>query len=150
MAYIYGLVTVGCHVRPICVDQIKFNSISMLCFTEEASKKHPFPCPTTYRTALGHYLDITNPPRTNVLKELSEYAEDETEKQFLLKMTGTSPEGRVSPYMLALNKEQKDIMVKHLDPIFQDSRVPAVRLCGLSSALGSAQLSNLHRLLRVE
>lgn len=41
---------------------------------EESNKKHPFPCPTSYRTALTYYLDITNPPRTNVLYELAQYA----------------------------------------------------------------------------
>ncbi len=83
-------------------------------FTEDASKKHPFPCPTTYRTALGHYLDITNPPRTNVLKELSEYAEDDKEKEFLLKMTGTSPEGRVSPYMLTSHVGTLYMLTSHV------------------------------------
>lgn len=61
---------------------------------EDASKKHPFPCPTTYRTALSHYLDITNPPRTNVIKELSEYAQEEKDKEFLLKMTAATPEAK--------------------------------------------------------
>lgn len=61
---------------------------------EDASKKHPFPCPTTYRTALLHYLDITSCPRTNVLKELSEYAMDPTEKEFLLKLAQPSAEGK--------------------------------------------------------
>lgn len=41
--------------------------------TEDSSKKHPFPCPCTYRTALSYYLDITSNPRTHVLKELAEY-----------------------------------------------------------------------------
>jgi len=62
---------------------------------EEASKKHPFPCPTTYRTALLHYLDITSCPRTNVLKELAEYASDSGEKDFLLKLSQSTPEGKV-------------------------------------------------------
>lgn len=43
----------------------------------ESSKKHPFPCPTTYRTALTHYLEITALPRTHILKELVEYCSDE-------------------------------------------------------------------------
>ena len=30
---------------------------------EDSSKKHPFPCPTTYRTALSYYVDITALPR---------------------------------------------------------------------------------------
>ena len=64
-------------------------------YAEEASKKHPFPCPTTYHTALSHYLDITHPPRTNVIKELAEYAQDPKEKDFLLKMTAATHEAKV-------------------------------------------------------
>ncbi|ELU16857.1 hypothetical protein CAPTEDRAFT_153661 [Capitella teleta] len=61
---------------------------------EDASKKHPFPCPTTYRTALLHYLDITSCPRTNVLKELSDYTEDAKDKAFLASMAQATPEGK--------------------------------------------------------
>ena len=72
--------------------------LKMKCKTsplpEDASKRHPFPCPTTYRTALSHYLDITSIPRANVLKELAEYAEDEEEKKKLLLMGSNTPEGK--------------------------------------------------------
>ena len=61
---------------------------------EESSKKHPFPCPCSYRTALTHYLDITMNLRTHVLKELSEYATDQAEKEKLKLMSSTSPEGK--------------------------------------------------------
>lgn len=61
---------------------------------EESSKKHPFPCPCSYRTALTHYLDITMNPRTHVLKELSEYCSDPAEKEKLKLMAGTTPEGK--------------------------------------------------------
>ena len=64
-------------------------------FTEEASKKHPFPNPCTYRTALLHYLDITSCPRTHILRELAEYATDDKDKEFLLKLTSATPEGKV-------------------------------------------------------
>ena len=69
----------------------------LLCLlsTEEASKKHPFPCPCTYRTAFSHYIDITAPPRTNVLKDISDYAEDPKDKEFLLKISSPTPEGKV-------------------------------------------------------
>lgn len=60
----------------------------------ESSKKHPFPCPTSYRTALQYYVDITNPPRTHILKELSEYATDEKEKSMLKLMGSSSDEGK--------------------------------------------------------
>lgn len=47
---------------------------------EDSSKKHPFPCPCSYRTALSYYVDICTPPRTHVLKELSEHCTDESDK----------------------------------------------------------------------
>ncbi|XP_055936551.1 NADPH--cytochrome P450 reductase-like isoform X1 [Argiope bruennichi] len=61
---------------------------------EDSTKKHPFPCPTTYRTALLHYVDITSIPRTHVLKEISEYATDEEEKKMLKLMATSSEEGK--------------------------------------------------------
>uniref|UniRef100_A0A8D2MWJ6 NADPH--hemoprotein reductase n=1 Tax=Zonotrichia albicollis TaxID=44394 RepID=A0A8D2MWJ6_ZONAL len=62
---------------------------------EESNKKHPFPCPTSYRTALTYYLDITNPPRTNVLYELAQYASDSGEQERLRKMASSAAEGKV-------------------------------------------------------
>ncbi|XP_038055432.1 NADPH--cytochrome P450 reductase-like isoform X2 [Patiria miniata] len=61
---------------------------------EEASKKHPFPCPCSYRTAFTHYLDITSVPRTNVLKDIAEYASDPKDKEFLLLLSSATPEGK--------------------------------------------------------
>ena len=57
---------------------------------------HPFPCPTTYKTALTWYVDLTSCPRTNVLKELSGYASDEKDREFLLSMTKVSKEAKVN------------------------------------------------------
>ena len=61
----------------------------------EATKPHPFPCPTSYRTALSHYVDIAAPPRTHVLRELAEFATDPKEREFLLDITSPSAEGKV-------------------------------------------------------
>ncbi|XP_078483250.1 NADPH--cytochrome P450 reductase [Ciona intestinalis] len=61
---------------------------------EDSSKRHPFPCPTTFRTALLHYLDIASPPRTNVLSEFIEYTSDEKDKQFLKLLSSATPEGK--------------------------------------------------------
>lgn len=69
--------------------------VLILSFAEEASKKHPFPCPCSYRTALSHYIDITSLPRTHVIRELVEYAEDDKDKEFLTKMSSSDPEGKV-------------------------------------------------------
>lgn len=68
--------------------------ISLNNLDEESNKKHPFPCPTTYRTALTHYLDITNPPRTNVLYELAQYATEPKDQESMKKMASSSPEGK--------------------------------------------------------
>lgn len=71
------------------------NKIVVIDLSEESNKKHPFPCPTAYRTALTHYLDITHPPRTNVLYELAQYASDTKDQENLRKMASSSPEGKV-------------------------------------------------------
>ncbi|EDO39434.1 predicted protein [Nematostella vectensis] len=61
---------------------------------EDASKKHPFPCPTTYRTALMHYVDITSTVKTHVLRELAEYARDHEEKEFLMAISDSTEEAK--------------------------------------------------------
>lgn len=62
---------------------------------ELASKKNPFPCPTTYRSALLHYVDIASPLRTHVLREMAEYAQDSQDKDFLMNLTAPTEEGKV-------------------------------------------------------
>ncbi|XP_063225113.1 NADPH--cytochrome P450 reductase [Bacillus rossius redtenbacheri] len=61
---------------------------------EESTKKHPFPCPCSYRTALSHYLDITSNPRTHVLKEIIEYTQDPKDQELLRLMSSNSVEGK--------------------------------------------------------
>ncbi|XP_050023019.1 NADPH--cytochrome P450 reductase isoform X2 [Dermacentor andersoni] len=68
--------------------------ITLKNLDEDSSKKHPFPCPCSYRTALLYYVDITTPPRTHVLKEISEYASNEEEKKKLKLMSSSSDEGK--------------------------------------------------------
>ena len=73
----------------------------LYAYSDQASKKHPFPCPTSYRTALSHYVDITSCPRTNVLRELAEHASNPEHKNFLLEITSASEEGKVKSRCLA-------------------------------------------------
>jgi NADPH-ferrihemoprotein reductase len=68
---------------------------TLINIEEDASKKHPFPCPTTFRTALMHYLDITSLPTTQLIKELAQYATDENEKKTLQTMGSSTEEGKV-------------------------------------------------------
>ncbi|KPI91508.1 NADPH--cytochrome P450 reductase [Papilio xuthus] len=67
---------------------------SLINTDEESSKKNPFPCPTSYRTALSHYVEITALPRTHVLRELAEYCTNEEDKNKLLLMSTNSQEGK--------------------------------------------------------
>ncbi|KAG2216584.1 hypothetical protein INT45_004505 [Circinella minor] len=48
-----------------------------------ASKKHPFPVPTTYRALFRHYLDICAPASRQTLMSLVEYAPTESSKETL-------------------------------------------------------------------
>ena len=73
----------------IDLDQV----FTLINLDEDSSKKHPFPCPTTYRTALSHYVEITALPRTHILKELATYTSDAEEKSKLELMCGTTAEG---------------------------------------------------------
>uniref|UniRef100_A0A4W2BP66 NADPH--cytochrome P450 reductase n=1 Tax=Bos indicus x Bos taurus TaxID=30522 RepID=A0A4W2BP66_BOBOX len=95
---------------------------------EESNKKHPFPCPTSYRTALTYYLDITNPPRTNVLYELAQYASEPTEHEQLRKMASSSGEGKELYLRWVLEAR------RHILAILQDYpslRPPIDHLCEL-------------------
>ena len=76
---------------------------------EESTKKHPFPCPCSYRTALTHYLDITSNPRTHILKELAEYCNDPKDKEKLKLMASTSAEGKAA-YHQWIVQENRNIV----------------------------------------
>ncbi|KAI1292329.1 NADPH--cytochrome P450 reductase [Halotydeus destructor] len=68
--------------------------ITLKNLDEESSKKSPFPCPCSYRTALTYYIDITHPPRTHILKEIMDFSDNEEEKQLLKTMSSSSEEGK--------------------------------------------------------
>jgi NADPH-ferrihemoprotein reductase len=86
-----GLVNQIGHLLNVDLD----TRFSLINIEEDAPKKHPFPCPTTFRTALTHYLDITSLPTTQLLKELAQYATDENERKQLQLMSSASEEGKV-------------------------------------------------------
>ncbi|CAI5446687.1 unnamed protein product [Caenorhabditis angaria] len=76
---------------------------------EDASKRHPFPCPTTFRTALEHYVDICAPVKSHVLKAISEYCSDEAEKQYLSSLATANEEG-LAEYARYIQKERRSIV----------------------------------------
>ncbi|CAG9585426.1 unnamed protein product [Danaus chrysippus] len=67
---------------------------SLINTDQESTKKNPFPCPTSYRTALSHYVEITALPRTHILRELAEYCVEDEDKNKLLLMSTNSQEGK--------------------------------------------------------
>ncbi|CAF4304559.1 unnamed protein product, partial [Didymodactylos carnosus] len=69
--------------------------ISLVNVDEDAQKKNPFPCPCSYRTALTYYLDITSIPNTQVLKDIAQYATDDSERALLTLMGSYSEEGKI-------------------------------------------------------
>ncbi|KAL0132349.1 hypothetical protein PUN28_000258 [Cardiocondyla obscurior] len=93
---------------------------------EESTKKHPFPCPCSYRTALTHYLDITSNPRTHVLKELAEYTSDPADKEKLKLMASTSAEGKAA-YQQWINQENRNIV--HILEDIPSLKPPLDHLC---------------------
>ncbi|KAA0203362.1 hypothetical protein HAZT_HAZT006678, partial [Hyalella azteca] len=105
------------------------DTVFMLTNLDEfSSKRSPFPCPCSYRTALSHYVDITSPPRTHVLKEFIQYASDEKDREQLVLMTSTTDEGRAA-YQEWVVKSART--VSHVLEDLPSCRPPLDYLCEL-------------------
>lgn len=102
--------------------------ISLVNLDEDSHKKHPFPCPCTYRTALTHYLDVTSQLHTHVIKELSEYTADEKEKEMLKLMTTSTPEGKALYHDWIINSCRN---ITHILEDVPSCRPPLDYLCEL-------------------
>ncbi|CAJ0578767.1 unnamed protein product, partial [Mesorhabditis spiculigera] len=76
---------------------------------EDSSKRNPFPCPTTVRTAVTHYVDICSPLKSHVLKALSEACSDENEKE-RLKLLGTPSEEGLKEYAQYIARGRRSLV----------------------------------------
>ncbi|KAK0415662.1 hypothetical protein QR680_012048 [Steinernema hermaphroditum] len=76
---------------------------------EDSSKRHPFPCPCSFRTAFTHYVDICAPVKSHVLKALAEYTSDEEQKARLMLLSTASEEG-LKEYGQFIQKERRSII----------------------------------------
>ncbi|XP_061395304.1 NADPH--cytochrome P450 reductase [Musca vetustissima] len=101
---------------------------SLINTDTDSSKKHPFPCPTTYRTALTHYLEITAIPRTHILKELAEYCAEEKDKEFLRSMASITPEGK-EKYQNWIQNSSRNIV--HILEDIRSCKPPIDHICEL-------------------
>lgn len=131
----------GDHVAMYPVnDKILVEKLGHLCNSDldtvfslintdtDSSKKHPFPCPTTYRTALTHYLEITAIPRTHILKELAEYCTVESDKDMLRNMASLTPEGK-EKYQTWIQDACRNIV--HILEDIKSCKPPIDHLCEL-------------------
>ncbi|VDN57921.1 unnamed protein product [Dracunculus medinensis] len=84
-------------------------ALLLINLDEESSKRNPFPCPCTIRTAFTHYVDICAPVKSHVLKAISEYTTDEEQKQKLVLMSTPNEEG-LKAYSNFIQKERRSII----------------------------------------
>ncbi|KAI6201194.1 NADPH--cytochrome P450 reductase [Aphelenchoides besseyi] len=75
----------------------------------DSSKRHPFPCPCSYRTALKHYVDIVAPVKSHVLRAFAEFTSDEKEKEYLMLLSTASEEG-MREYAQFIVKERRSVV----------------------------------------
>ncbi|KAI6235641.1 NADPH--cytochrome P450 reductase [Aphelenchoides besseyi] len=75
----------------------------------DSSKRHPFPCPCSYRTALKHYVDIVAPVKSHVLRAFAEFTSDEKEKEYLMLLSTASEEG-MREYAHFIVKERRSVV----------------------------------------
>lgn len=66
--------------------------MTMTAIDDDVKKRHPFPCPCTYRTALLYYINITGVPKMHVVRELSKHTADPGAQEHLTYVT--SKEGK--------------------------------------------------------
>lgn len=79
---------------------------------KESDRRHPFPMPCTYRTALTYYLDFTAPaPRSHILGILAHHTTKETE-QTHLQHIATNRDAYHS-YIVEPARTLMDVLVAH-------------------------------------
>uniref|UniRef100_A0A914H0M9 NADPH--hemoprotein reductase n=1 Tax=Globodera rostochiensis TaxID=31243 RepID=A0A914H0M9_GLORO len=90
--------------------EVDLDTVFKLVNTDvESTKKHPFPCPCTFRTALTHYVDICSPVKSHVLKALVEFSADEATKD-KLSLLSTASEDGLHEYAQFIVKERRNIV----------------------------------------
>jgi NADPH-ferrihemoprotein reductase len=80
---------------------------SMKATDDDAKKQSPFPCPTTYRTALLHYMDITSLPKAHILKEFATHTSNPSQQKKLQLMG--SKEGK-KEYGLTVIRDHRPLL----------------------------------------
>lgn len=79
----------------MCLNIKDFVKLIIKFVLVQSTKRFPFPCPCSYRTALLHYVDICAPIKSHVLRALSEFTSDEEQKTQLILLSTASEEGLV-------------------------------------------------------
>ncbi|TGZ75063.1 hypothetical protein CRM22_000595 [Opisthorchis felineus] len=88
--------------------------VNLECVDERNPRTHPFPCPCTYRTALTHYVDLSGPPRLQLLTILSAHATDAEHARQLRYLGSNTPESNeyYSHWVLEERRNVVDVIVE--------------------------------------
>ena len=118
------------HVERLCelLGKDPDTVFTMTNLDEYSTKKTPFPCPCSYRTALSYYVDICSLPRNLILKELVQYTDNEEEKNRLIKITANNDDGRAA-YQEWIVKSSRTII--HVLEDLPSCKPPLDLLCEL-------------------
>ncbi|KAL3314278.1 hypothetical protein Ciccas_007102 [Cichlidogyrus casuarinus] len=69
--------------------------VALTALNETATRKHPFPCPCSLRTAFMHYLDIKTCPGIDFLAALIGFTSDKDDVELLKKLASDTEMGSV-------------------------------------------------------
>eukprot|EP00040_Diaphanoeca_grandis_P036139 m.229289 g.229289 ORF g.229289 m.229289 type:complete len:700 (-) comp33557_c6_seq1:881-2980(-) len=97
--------------RRLNVDLDKM--FTMDAIDDDISKKHPFPCPCSYRTALLHYVDITSVPKMHLVHQLAEYTDDAKVKAHLELMTSKQGKAEYAEWVLHDQRTLMQILTEY-------------------------------------
>ncbi len=94
-------------VEKLC-DLLHIDPERCFTFVAQGTQSLPFPVPCSFRTAFTHYLDITSPPRFDVLRLLSASCDSDSTRDFI--NTLLSDSGQYEAWCLAARRGIVDVL----------------------------------------
>jgi len=91
-----------------------------------SSNKRLSPSPTTYRSFLTNFVELTSVPAPDILARLAEHCLDEKDREFLILLSSNSPEGTVE-YQLWVKEAYRNIV--HILEDIKSCRPPIELIC---------------------
>ena len=98
-----------------------------------ASKRTPFPCPTTVKAALTFYLDINTIPKTNVLSLFARNAKQQVDRDHLQRLTMGEHKDFYNKYIVKDGRNILQVLLEHPSVSFEYK----ASVCGESDKAGT-------------